>query len=455
MDWAWFKKRSRAARRVDSGVGRVELEQSAAHFDGAVFDAAPVGLVRLDLEARVQVVNLQLAALVGRNSADLIGCSVLDIVFPPDCNRLHDAMQYLRKGSDSDLHIEIRLLHAFGHTPWVRLHVRAQRDAKSHEQQLLFFMLALEDISALKRDQEFAELSEQRFQHMVENLSTVIWMLTPDLSRVLYVNEAFETIWGLPRQTLYANPLCFFDLIHPDDLARVAQAYSGSEREWEVSYRILRPDGEQRHLRDIGRGVFDERGELLYFTSNSIDVTAETAVREEFRDLNMRLQEANLLLKQSARIDSLTGCLNRAALIDEAAKAMQIDTRYGRNSTLVFFDLNDFKQINDSFGHHIGDRALMAFADQIRARLRNTDELGRYGGDEFIALLRETDIEQAQALVETLLPVVVETDDGNSVIVRYSAGIAPINDPSIESVDDWIRVADHQMYSQKMQRSRR
>lgn len=452
MDWTWFKKTFGAARSECLRAVQSPIAGQLFHFDDEACDATPVGLARLDLQSQIQVVNAQLATLVGRNPSDLIGRSLLEIIFPPDCNRLQDVMQYLLSGGDSDLHSEIRLLHAFGHTPWVRLHVRAQRDA---QHQLQFFMVALDDISALKRDQEFAGLSEQRFQHMVENLSTVIWMLTPDLSRVLYVNEAFEMVCGLPRQTLYANPQCFFDLIHPEDLARVAQAYSGSECDWEVSYRILRPDGELRHLRDIGRGVFDERGRLLYFTSNSIDVTTETIVREEFRDLNMRLQEANLLLKESARLDSLTGCLNRAALIDEAAKAMQIDTRYGRNSTLVFFDLNDFKQINDSFGHHIGDRALTAFADQIRARLRNTDELGRYGGDEFIALLRETDIEQAQALVETLLPVVVETDDGNSLIVRYSAGIAPINDPSIQSVDDWIRVADHQMYNQKLQRGRR
>ena len=310
-------------------------------------------------------------------------------------------------------------------------------------------------IDLARRDQELATLSERRFQHIVETLPTVIWMLSKDLSRVLYVNAAFETVWGQTRGALYADPRSFFDLIHPEDRAQVVQVYSGNERAWEINYRILRTDGEMRHVRDIGRGVFDEHGELVYYTSSSIDITSEMRVREEFRDLNFRLQEANLRLTESARLDSLTGCLNRAAFLEEAAKAMHIDTRYGRGSTLVFFDLNDFKQVNDSFGHHIGDRTLVAFAEQIRLRLRNTDELGRYGGDEFIALLRETDLAQAHALIDTLNPVVVDAGGGHSLIVRYSAGIAPVSDPAVASVHDWVRLADHHMYVQKSQRSQR
>jgi diguanylate cyclase (GGDEF)-like protein len=78
--------------------------------------------------------------------------------------------------------------------------------------------------------------------------------------------------------------------------------------------------------------------------------------------------------------------------------------------------------------------------------------MGRYGGDEFIVLLRETDEAQAQALVASLTPLVVETDGGQSLILGYSAGISAITNPAIQSVDDWIRFADKQMYNQKLQR---
>src|SRR5690606_31765026 len=148
-------------------------------------------------------------------------------------------------------------------------------------------------------------------------------------------------------------------------------------------------------------------------------------------------------------LDSLTGCLNRTALIDEAEKALQLEQRYRRSSSLVFFDLNDFKDVNDNFGHHVGDRCLIAFAEQIKARLRTTDELGRYGGDEFVALLRETDALQAQQLLSTLTPIIIEEGRGSSIILRFSAGIADSGDSEVRSVDDWLRVADLQMYRQK------
>ncbi|MET0379947.1 MAG: diguanylate cyclase [Spongiibacteraceae bacterium] len=421
-------------------------------YTSAEFDAAPIVLARLDPQARIQTVNSALAALLGQSPQLLIDRSIYDFLFPADINRLRDVWQRLLSGADAVYRGELRVLHAFGHTPWVSLSLRLQRDVHGRPD---FLILALDDISELRREKALAETAEQRFHRLVENLPASVCMLSADLSRVLYINEAFEVIWGEPRASLYANPARFLELVHPEDRERVESVYIGQAADWEISYRILRADGEIRHVRDAGHGVFDERGTLLYFTNNVIDVTHGMAVREEFRDLNIRLQEANLRLTENARLDGLTGCLNRSAFFDEAAKAMQIDTRYGRNSTLIFFDLNQFKEVNDSFGHHIGDRALVAFAEQIRSRLRNTDELGRYGGDEFIALLRETDSEQALGLLATLTPVVVDAGGGHSLILRYSAGIAALTDPEVNSVDDWIRVADSKMYHAKAQRGPR
>ncbi|HET8710228.1 MAG TPA: diguanylate cyclase, partial [Spongiibacteraceae bacterium] len=73
-----------------------------------------------------------------------------------------------------------------------------------------------------------------------------------------------------------------------------------------------------------------------------------------------------------------------------------------------------------------------------------------YGGDEFVALLRETDAEQALRLISTLPPVVVDNENGSSIILRFSAGIACSDEPGIHSVDDWLRIADGLMYSQKV-----
>ena len=285
---------------------------------------------------------------------------------------------------------------------------------------------------------------------IVNQVPVVVWMVGTD-NRLLFVNDAYERLTGRAKTLLYSDHDSFLQLIHPDDLQLVISTIDNQRADgYEMNYRIVRDDGEVRHLHEVRRSIVDEHGELLYHIGTAMDISSEMVARNELHDLNSRLHAANLRLRESARIDHLTRCLTRNALFEEADMALQLARRYGRTSTLIFFDLNDFKHINDTFGHHVGDRGLVAFAEQIKARLRMTDELARYGGDEFVALLRETDTVQAQQLLATLGPVVINDGAGNSIILRYAAGLAGSDAAGIRSVDDWLRLADGRMYTQKM-----
>ena len=289
---------------------------------------------------------------------------------------------------------------------------------------------------------------------VLEQVDAAIWLSSPDGSRLLFANAACARIFGaLPLSRCGTKGGEFERHVHPEDELQLQQALGerGLDGSYEVSYRSVRADCE-RYIRETGRLIYDATGAPRYSIGSAIDISGEMAVRDELHGLNNLLRETNQRLRESARRDNLTQCLNRAAFFDQAEKALHMEQRYGRTSTLIFFDLNDFKQLNDNFEHHIGDRGLVEFAEQIRARLRVTDELGRYGGDEFVVLLRETDAPQAQQLLTSLLPVVIDAENGNSIILRYSAGIACSNEQGIESVDDWLRCADSQMYHQKMRR---
>lgn len=294
-----------------------------------------------------------------------------------------------------------------------------------------------------------------KLRAMVEHVAAAMWMSSADGARLLLVNDACETLFGCSKARLYAEPTCLQRLVHPDDAERVQAALAARDQQgrYEINYRILRDDGQQRYIREIGKDVYSADGQLQHLICSAMDISAEMTVRDELHGLNDLLRQANLRLRENARRDNLTQCLNRAAFFDEAEKALQLQYRYGRASTLIFFDLNDFKQLNDNFGHHVGDRGLIDFAGQIKTRLRTTDELGRYGGDEFVVLLRETDAEQAQQLLTTLTPLVIDAGHGNSIILRYSAGLACSDEQGIDSVDDWLRCADSQMYGQKMLRN--
>ncbi|HSB94886.1 MAG TPA: diguanylate cyclase [Spongiibacteraceae bacterium] len=290
---------------------------------------------------------------------------------------------------------------------------------------------------------------------IVEHVATAIWMSSIDGSRIMFLNHACELLFGCVKEQVYADPTRFLRLVHPEDAAQMQNLLEARDLDdgYEVNYRILHADNQQRYIRETGTAFFDPVSEQRYFICSAIDISAGMAVRDELHGLNSLLREANLRLRDNARRDNLTQCLNRSAFLEEAEKSLQLEQRYGRSSTLVFFDLNDFKQLNDNFGHHTGDRGLIEFAKQIKTRLRTTDELGRYGGDEFVVLLRETNADQAQQLLASLTPVVIDAENGNSIILRYSAGMACSDELGIDNVDDWLRRADSQMYDQKIRRS--
>lgn len=306
-------------------------------------------------------------------------------------------------------------------------------------------------LPALRRKGSGASAEQSHLTAIVNQVPVVVWVLGTD-NRLLFVNDGYEILSGRNKALLYADPSTFQQLIHPDDRERVWRIVANRDDTggYEMNYRIVRDDGEIRYLREIGRGVRDGQGRLLYHIGSAMDITSEMVVRDELHELNSRLREANLRLRESARLDNLTRCLNRNALFEEAETALQLERRYGRSSTLIFFDLNDFKRINDNFGHHIGDCGLVAFAEQIKVRLRATDELTRYGGDEFVALLRETDGDQARQLLAAFGPVMINNGAGGNIALNFAAGLACSDQPGIRSVDDWIRMADSQMYAQKM-----
>jgi diguanylate cyclase (GGDEF)-like protein/PAS domain S-box-containing protein len=405
------------------------------------FDSIPIPLFCLSSDRLITRVSQAFGSLLGTaEDAPVLG----EILHPEDRSAFEVTLQQLAQGYGHSACCELRLRHCSGHLLWVEMDIVLQPGAAG-------YLVAAIDITERKRSELWHRSQEEQLTAIVERLPVAVRMLSPS-DDLMFVNTATEQLFGRSKEQIYADPRCFEQLIHPDDVEHALRVMKRGKNEgnYELTYRVLRDDGDIRYIREQGTGLFDERGQRLYQLCSATDISDEMIVREELHDLNSRLREANLRLEESVRLDSLTGCLSRAALLDEADKALQLAQRYQRSSALVFFDLNNFKAVNDNFGHHIGDRCLVAFAEQIKTRLRVTDELGRYGGDEFVALLRETDAEQARKLISTLAPIVLDDGRGSSIILRFSAGVACSDIADIQTVDEWLRIADVQMYRQKL-----
>jgi diguanylate cyclase (GGDEF)-like protein len=149
-----------------------------------------------------------------------------------------------------------------------------------------------------------------------------------------------------------------------------------------------------------------------------------------------------------ARTDFLTGALNARAFAERAEAELARAHRYGHSLTIAYIDLDDFKQVNDRFGHSRGDALLCSIVATLSKNIRRTDSLARLGGDEFALLLPETGYEAARALLPALSETLRAAMRQDGVASTFSMGVAVFDAPPT-SVDALLKYADKTMYEAK------
>jgi diguanylate cyclase (GGDEF)-like protein/PAS domain S-box-containing protein len=273
---------------------------------------------------------------------------------------------------------------------------------------------------------------------MVQYSSDLITLLGTDL-RITYQSEAVMKILGRPPYEFVGKTL--HEVVHPDDvpiaqahLSKVLSGGLGSTSAFE--FRMAHLDGQWRIVNVVITNLFDEP-DVGAIVLNSRDVTERHALEQE--------------LNHQAFHDTLTGLANRALFFDRLSHAMDRSARENNSVAVLFLDLDDFKTVNDSFGHPAGDQLLVEVAERIRAATRPGDTVARFGGDEFAVLVEagfmpQAAQEVAARIIDALDPTFrVLTND---VAMRPSIGIA-IADRPLETPDDLLRDADLAMYVAK------
>jgi diguanylate cyclase (GGDEF)-like protein len=152
-------------------------------------------------------------------------------------------------------------------------------------------------------------------------------------------------------------------------------------------------------------------------------------------------------LTHMAHYDDLTGLPNRRQILNLIEDWVRRAKRYGDSSVLLFIDVDDFKTINDSRGHSVGDKVLEEIANILSQRIRTTDLIGRLGGEEFVILLDKASVADAQKIAEELLVLCESALFAHGQPLTLSIGAAPFD--GNQTVDDWIRDADQAMYQSK------
>jgi two-component system cell cycle response regulator len=200
----------------------------------------------------------------------------------------------------------------------------------------------------------------------------------------------------------------------------------------------------------MNRAVRGLIGLVLIF--NAYTIYQQITVKRLRREFSKRIEEMRVLqaraeeFERLAMVDSLTGLSNRRAAEGRLASEAARSERYGHPLTVISFDLDKFKQINDTYGHLVGDQVLKEFARRLRAAIRKSDIAARMGGDEFLVLFPECNTSQVQTLLARLRPMEIEYG-GTKIAICFSAGW--VGYEKGETTQQFLERADRILYAEK------
>ena len=183
-------------------------------------------------------------------------------------------------------------------------------------------------------------------------------------------------------------------------------------------------------------------GRMQQGTMNEIAATNASLQKEI-----MRREKAERILKKQARTDSLTGLLNRRRVTSLMGEEIHRAKRLGTTFSVVIFDIDHFKAVNDTYGHSVGDQVLQGISELLTMRLREIDSFARWGGEEFLFLLPGTDLEGAKIMAEGARQRLSEHTFPAVGVVSASFGVAEYG--AEDSIEDLIRHADEALYAAK------
>ena len=172
-------------------------------------------------------------------------------------------------------------------------------------------------------------------------------------------------------------------------------------------------------------------------------------MQRQLRQANNELEKNAVELRNLASTDTLTGLHNRRLILKLLTKDLEISTRYNRELSLLMVDIDHFKNINDKYGHQMGDHVLSLIAKKLEDECRQTDLVGRYGGEEFLIILPETNQQAAIELAERVRNEVNGLDIGLSIAISCSIGVTSLIKG--DSITTLIKRADDALYQAKDQ----
>ena len=315
----------------------------------------------------------------------------LETIHPGDLDHIKSELARLDSGETDIVNYKFRQRHAAGHWVWFLSSGRVvRRDRAGLPARIIGTDTDISDIKNV----------EMESQRMAQRLH--IAMDTAEMGRWEYDIGAEHTYWddrmlallGIPGNSNHVHPRAWEDFIHPEDreaVSRVVRDRMQAREDLAFDYRIQRRDGTTGHVRTRGKYFMHTDGGGYYY-GVSFDVTGDYEKAQE-------LENARAKLEYESRHDALTGLANRRYLDDAFTRLVKQRAAENTRVAVLHFDIDHFKQINDTLGHDAGDATLKHAAGLLKRLLPPGTLVSRVGGDEFVALLADAPPKQEIALM--------------------------------------------------------
>lgn len=425
---------------VDMDHGKrteLALHESEQHLR-STFEHAGTGIGTISPAGRWLSVNSKLADIMGYDADEMLrNLSIDDIVYPDDVDAFRDEITKILHGEIASFTHELRCIRKDHRTIWAEItlsHVGEEHLG------IKYLIAIIEDQTEKKFAQRQMEKAQAQLRMATRIAGLGFWEWDIKSGEVI-LSEDWKKQLGLGEEELKHCLADWQSLIHPDDREHVlGYLHDFLEKptpDYALEFRTRQNDNTYIWNSVRGIPVFDRHGELEKIVGTHMDITDQKAAQE-----NTRLR---------AQHDPLTGLPNRGLFYEFSEHLVASARRASTSLAVLYFDLDHFKTINDTYGHKVGDNVLKEMALRLSQLMRAEDVIGRVGGDEFVAILPKiAGSEQAAVVASKALESLRQPYriDGQELRMSPSIGIS-LYPQDGDNIDMLIQRADAAMYRVK------